>query len=338
MNGDHSDMAKLARPDLRLADDLVVVLIIRDGAVLYLRAGKRKEFPDFKIAHGGAEPAMLGHVRSYLRDELGLPASFIERIGHIQKDPRDIMQYFINAHIYIYRAVLPPDQPAALSPDGFRFGWHDPRSGQQEGFSYKARLMLDFLRDWTPGDFQRLDAREIRDWYNAWLARHLQDAYREFVDQDIESCRAEDERFAREVGAIAGTSPPRDGLDGEIDGVFEESQRLADLIARTADEIGAGQAQPETGGAAPDPALQISALETVKRHLCGRLFGLKQSHVNEAEQRIARKLIGRLLKRANGLLDKYRAEGAAPGFDQELKVLLFDLESESLSPFERRRG
>jgi hypothetical protein len=128
-----------------------------------------------------------------------------------------------------------------------------------------------------------------------------------------------------------------DALDAEVDAVFAESRQLAELIASTADEIGPAPSGPAAATPA-DPALQVSALETVKAHLCGRLFGLKRSQVNEAEQRIAYKLIGRLLKRTNDLLEKYSADGAAPGYDQELKVLLFDLESESLSPFGPRRG
>lgn len=320
--------------DQRLADDLIIVLVVRNGALLYRQTGARKDFPDFKIAHGSTGAAMLEHVRSYLREQLGLETVSVERIGHIQKDPRDIMQYFINAHIYMYRAVLPVDHPAALPPGRCRYGWHDPAAQRQDGFSYKARLMLDFLQDWTVADLRRLDAREIKEWYNAWLSRHLQNAYREFIDQDIEACCAEDDRFRREVEAIAGVAPPaRDRLDQEVADVFEESRQLADLIARTADEIGPTPGPPETGAVVLDPALQRSALETIKAHLCDRLHGLQHSRVNDTEQRIACRLLGRLLQRTNDLLDKYSANGAAPGYDQELKSLVFDLESESLSPF-----
>ncbi|MRR10602.1 hypothetical protein EG831_11140, partial [bacterium] len=204
-----------------LSDDLVVVLVCRDHAVLYLQTGKRKNIPDFKVAHGGTEPELLRHVQGYLRDQLGLAVTTVERIGHIQKDPRDIMQYFINAHIFLYRAVLSPDLPAVPLAGQRRFGWHDPRSQQQEGFSYKARLMLDFLRDWTLPDFRRLAAREIRDWYNAWLSRHLRNAYREFIDQEIDECHAGDECLRSESTDLAVAGPPaRDPLDTAVDVVF----------------------------------------------------------------------------------------------------------------------
>jgi hypothetical protein len=322
-----------------LSDDLVVVLIIRNGAVLYLQAGERRNVPDFKVAHGGTGAEMLGHVRDYLRDQLSVAATAVERIGHIQRNPRDIMQYFIDAHIYIYRAVLPPDQPAALPAAHRQFGWHDPRSQQRQGFSYKARLMLDFLRDWTLPDFRRLDDREIRDWYNAWLSRHLQNAYREYIDQEIDDCHAGDEAFRSEVDGLAGTGPPaRDQLDETIDGVFAESQQLADLIARTADQIGPEAAIPTAGEPPQSVDLQLSALAAINTHLRGRLSGLCGSKINEAEQRIATRLIGRLLQRAGELRDKYTAGGDTAGPDQELRALIFDLESEGLSPFESRRA
>jgi hypothetical protein len=85
--------------DKRLSDDLIIALIFQRDSALYVRTGNKKNFPDFKLAHGSTDVAKIGHVGAFIHDELGLTPVSVELLGHIQKDPRDFMQYFINAHI-----------------------------------------------------------------------------------------------------------------------------------------------------------------------------------------------------------------------------------------------
>ena len=81
--------------------------------------------------------------------------------------------------------------------------------------------------------------RDIRNWYNAWLGRHLKNAYKEYIDAEIDECKAEDECFAGEIEQAARPSEAdkEQALGNEVDSVFRESQQLADLMAHTADEI-----------------------------------------------------------------------------------------------------
>jgi hypothetical protein len=327
--------------DKRLNDDLIIGLIFKGDSVLYIKAGKQKNFPDFKMAHNTTDAQKAEQLKRYLRDDLGLTAASVELLGHIQKDPRDIMQYFINAHIYIYRVTLDATQPVTPPSDKFEFAFHDNTNGDQDGFSYKGKLMLAFLRDWTIQDFQRLDATDVRGWYNTWLAKHLKSAYQEYVDLEVDECRTAAEDFTCSIDQVvkqgAGVAAEA-RCANEVETVFQDSRQLADLIANTAEELSLVAPAPAPGTPPANPELQLAALNKIKDHLCFKLYGLKQSHLNERETRVAYRLMGHLLKRTNDLLDKYTADGAQPGYDFELKTLVYELESESLSPFDKRRG
>jgi hypothetical protein len=319
----------------RLSDDLIISLIFKGDSVLYVKTGTKKNFPDFKMAHDTTDAEKIGQVRAFIHEDLGLTPLSVELLGHIQKDPRDFMQYFINAHIYFYRVAVPADQFITPPPGAAEVGFHDLKAGQEEGFSYKGRLMLDFLKDWTIPDFKRLDANDIRDWYNQWLGLHLKSAYQEYIDQDIDACRSEAECFTGEVDEIvkrtgsAGHGAPEGGAGTVSDGLGQ----LADLMARTA-----GAAPAAAPGAGTEgQGTQLAALEQIKGHLCGMLYGLNGSAMNDWERRLAYCLLGSLLKRTNVLIGKYGADGARPEHDQELEKLVSELESESLSPFETRR-
>lgn len=324
----------------RLSDDLIIGLILKGGSVLYIKTGAVKRFPDFRMDHNTTAGQKIEQLKKYLRDDLGLTAASVELMGHIQRDPRDIMQYFINAHIYIYRITIPPDQFITPPPGAAEIGFHDLKAGQDVGFSYKGKLMLDFLRDWTVPDLKRLDARDIRGWYNKWLGLHLKSAYQEYIEAEIDECHAGDDSFACEIEEIVKQTEAEKNaaLGGEVENTFQESQQLADLIEQTADGMGHEAPGASPGAAQAVPDLQLSALNEIKNHLSGKLYRLRSSHLNDREMRIAYRLMGGLLKRTNDLMEKYEADGAKLGYDQELKTLMYELESESLSPFEKRRG
>lgn len=320
----------------RSSEDLIVGLCFEGNSVLYVKTEKTMYFPSIKLSHDTSDNIKTEQLKKYFHDTLGLNVKSTELIGHIQKDPRDILQYFLDSHIFLYKVIISPDQ-TIKQLSSIEIGFHDLNAGQVEGFSYKGRLLLDFLKDWKILDFKRIDSKDIWEWYTKWKNSHINKAYKEYINEEIDECRGEADCFTQEIDSmlIQNESEKEYTLDRTVDDVFKESQELAILIAQTEENIVTGNPSPEASEN-PDATLQLSALNEIKNHLCNKIYGLKNSHLNEVERRIAYRLLGHLLKRTNDLIDKYQASGAKHEYDLELKKLVYELESENLSPFVTR--
>jgi hypothetical protein len=108
-------------------------------------------------------------------------------------------------------------------------------------------------------------------------------------------------------------------------------------VAQTDDSCAAGGPTATAATVRIEPASRLSALNAIKDHLCDKLHGLNSSEMNDWEKRLAYCLLGNLLKKTNALLDRCGPDNVNPDLGQDVDTLISELESESLSPFEKRR-
>jgi hypothetical protein len=317
--------------------DLAVGLYIQRDKVLYVKAPKGYYFPSIKIEHNTPEEYKKEQLKAYFHKALNIDLESIEAVAHIQKDPRDMLQYFIDSHIFLYNIVISPGV-SIKSTGTIELDFLDLDGGLEKLFTFKSKFIIEFIKAWKAKSYQKLDSKSIWEWYNKWKKENILKKYKKYVDEEIEECRAGAGRLETEIDLLS--KQYKDNKDNELgrklDSILKESEELAKLMSKTAESIELSVCETEVKVNQESPDLQISVLETIKNNLCNKLYNLNKSHLTGIEKRIAYRLMGHLLKKTTDLLDNYSKQGAMTEYDRELKKLVYELESENLSPFERR--
>lgn len=323
--------------ELKKPTDLIVGLYLQNDRVLYIKSEKGCYFPSIEMEHGKPDEEKIEQLKSYFLNTLGLSIVSLEAVAHIQKDPRDTLQFFLDSHIFIYRVYISPETQT-ISTKHAELDFLEPGAGQEKLFTFKSRLLIEFIKAWKYKDYQILDSKYIWEWYNKWKKENILKTYKKYVDEEIEECRTGAGRLTEEIENITKQLEisKENSLDTNFNKVFKESKELDQLISKTAESIEQNVQAVEARVKQEHPELQISALENIKIHLCTKLYNLNKSHLTEIEKRIAYRLMGHLLKKTTDLLDNYKTSGALPEYNIELKKLVYELESENLSPFDKR--
>lgn len=308
--------------------DLIVGLFIQKDKVLCVIDKNGYLFPSVEVEHGIQDKEKKKCLTSYFKDTFGVQVNSLEIVAFLPKDIRGESDYCLDNDLFIFELNISMDKCLLNACHDNKMMFQAIDAIKAESLTLKNSLVLEILKLWKSYDYKALAIKDVFECYNKWR-ENMYEQYR------IKNKPSEKEERNLIIDDVAKQDIIIDeDMNNKYKELLKGANELTDLMSKTVESI--QENTPVVEIRQGDPELQITALETIKNHLSNKLYNLNKSHLTEEEKRTAYRLMGHLLKRANDLLDKYAQTGAQTEYDIELKKLVYELESENLSPFEKR--
>lgn len=308
--------------------DLIVGLFIQKDNVLCVIDKNGFYFPCVEVEHGIQDKEKKRCLISFFKDTFGVHVNSLEIVAFLPKDIRGESDYCLDNDLFVFELNISMDKYLLNACHDNKMIFQAIDAIKAESLTLKNSLVLEILKLWKNNDYKALAIKDVFECYNKWR-ENMYEQYR----MNNKPPEKEEHNLITDDVAKQGIIIDQD-MDNKYKNLLKEANDFTDLMSKTAESI--QEIAPVIENRQEDSKLQITALETIKNHLSNKLYNLNKSHLTEEEKRTAYRLMGNLLKRANYLLDKYQQTGAQSEYDVEFKKLVYELESENLSPFENK--